>query len=78
MAETRTRNLPFFTAFHPAYGREVDWWIEQREQRNFDLGHMIGFESCFADPYFIDGKLTLGAVGKAGAWVDSGIRNNFV
>ena len=73
MAETRTRNLPFFTAFHPAYGREVDWWIEQREQRNFDLGHMLGFESCFADPYFIDGKLSLGAVGKAGAWVDSGI-----
>jgi len=73
MAETRARNLPFFTAFHPAYGREVDWWIEQREQRNFDLGHMLGFESCFADPYYIDGKLTLGAVGKAGAWVDSGI-----
>jgi D-galactose 1-dehydrogenase len=34
---------------------------------------LIGFESCFTDPYFLDGKLTLGAVGKAGAWIDSGM-----
>jgi len=68
-----TRKLPLYTAFHPSYGREVDWWVEQREQRNFDLGKLIGFESCFSDPYFLNGELTLGAVGKAGAWIDGGI-----
>jgi predicted dehydrogenase len=69
----RTRKLPLYTAFHPSYGREVDWWLEQRQEKNFDLGRLIGFESCFADPFLLNGKLTLGAVGKAGAWLDSGI-----
>lgn len=73
MTEARTRKLPLYTAFHPSYGREVDWWLEQREAQNFEVGHLIGFESCFSDPYLLDGKLTLGAVGKAGAWLDSGI-----
>ena len=72
LTASRTRKLPLYTAFHPAYGREVDWWREQREARNFDLGVLHGFDTCFADPYFLDGKLTLGAVGKAGAWTDSG------
>lgn len=67
-----TRKLPLYTAFHPAYGREIDWWREQRSSHNFDLGDFLGFDCCFADPYYIDGKLTLGAVGKAGAWTDSG------
>ncbi|MBW2451639.1 MAG: Gfo/Idh/MocA family oxidoreductase [Deltaproteobacteria bacterium] len=73
MTAARTRKLPLYTVFHPSYGREVDWWREQRDAQNFDLGELIGFESCFADPYYIDGKLTLGAIGKAGAWIDSGI-----
>ena len=68
-----TRKLPLYTAFHPSYGREVEWWVEQRAQKNFDLGRLLGFESCFADPYFLNGDLTLGAVGKAGAWIDGGI-----
>ena len=68
-----TRKLPLYTAFHPSYGREVEWWVEQREERNFDLGQLIGFESCFADPYYLNGELTLGAVGKAGAWIDGGV-----
>jgi D-galactose 1-dehydrogenase len=72
LTAARTRKLPLYTAFHPAYGREVDWWREQREARNFDLGPLHGFDTCFADPYYLDGKLTLGAVGKAGAWTDSG------
>ncbi len=72
LTAARTRKLPLYTAFHPAYGREIDWWREQREARNFDLGALLGFDTCFADPYYIDGKLTLGAVGKAGAWTDSG------
>ncbi len=73
MTEARTRKLLLYTAFHPSYGREVEWWREQVDGRNFDLGRLVGFESCFSDPYFLNGKLTLGAVGKAGAWVDSGI-----
>jgi D-galactose 1-dehydrogenase len=73
LTAARTRKLPLYTAFHPAYGREVDWWREQRDAQNFDLGALLGFDTCFADPYYIDGKLTLGAVGKAGAWSDSGI-----
>lgn len=73
MTAARTRKLPLYTAFHPSYGREVDWWLEQTAAQNFEVGRLIGFESCFADPYFLDGKLTLGAVGKAGAWLDSGI-----
>ena len=72
LTAARTRKLPLYTAFHPAYGREVDWWREQRESHNFELGSLLGFDTCFADPYYIDGKLTLGAVGKAGAWTDSG------
>jgi predicted dehydrogenase len=72
LTAARTRKLPLYTAFHPAYGREVDWWREQRESKNFDLGDLVSFDTCFADPYYIDGKLTLGAVGKAGAWTDSG------
>ncbi len=72
LTAARTRKLPLYTAFHPAYGREVDWWREQRDASNFDLGELLGFDTCFADPYYIDGKLTLGAVGKAGAWTDSG------
>lgn len=73
MTAASTRKLPLYTAFHPSYGREVEWWREQRDEQNFELGRLIGFESCFADPYFLDGKLTLGAVGKAGAWIDSGM-----
>lgn len=73
LTAARTRKLPLYTAFHPAYGREVDWWREQREERNFDLGALQGFDTCFADPYYLDGRMTLGAVGKAGAWTDSGI-----
>ena len=73
MTAANTRKLPLYTAFHPSYGREVEWWREQREEQNFELGQLIGFESCFADPYFLDGNLTLGAVGKAGAWIDSGM-----
>ena len=72
LTAARTRKLPLYTAFHPAYGREVDWWREQRELHNFELGSLLSFDTCFADPYYIDGKLTLGAVGKAGAWTDSG------
>jgi D-galactose 1-dehydrogenase len=72
LTAARTRKLPLYTAFHPAYGREVDWWREQRESHNFELGSLLGFDTCFADPYYIDGKLTLGAVGKTGAWTDSG------
>ncbi len=68
-----TRKIPLYTAFHPSYGREVEWWIEQRAERNFELGALIGFESCFSDPYYLNGKLTMGAVGKAGSWLDSGI-----
>jgi D-galactose 1-dehydrogenase len=73
LTAARTRKLPLYTAFHPAYGREVDWWREQRASKNFDLGALLGFDTCFADPYYIDGKLTLGAVGKSGAWSDSGV-----
>ncbi len=73
MSAARAKNVPLFTAFHPACGREVDWWLEQRDLRNFDLGNLVGFESCFADPFIVDGKPTLNAVGKAGAWLDSGI-----
>ena len=73
LTAARTRKLPLYTAFHPAYGREVDWWREQRVSKNFDLGDLLGFDTCFADPYYIDGKLTLGAVGTAGAWSDSGV-----
>ncbi len=72
LTAARTRKLPLYTAFHPAYGREVDWWREQRDARNFDLGELLGFHTCVADPYYIDGKLTLGTVGKAGAWTDGG------
>jgi D-galactose 1-dehydrogenase len=72
MTAARTRKLPLYTAFHPSYGREVDWWREQREDQNFEMGNLIGFESCFSDPYCLNGKLTLGAVGKSGAWIDSG------
>jgi D-galactose 1-dehydrogenase len=68
-----TRKLPLYTAFHPSYGREVEWWVEQRQERNFDLGKLVGFESCFAEPYYLNGDLTLGAVGKAGAWIDGGV-----
>jgi D-galactose 1-dehydrogenase len=73
LTAARTRKLPLYTVFHPAYGREIDWWREQRAARNFDLGTLLGFDTCFADPYYLDGKLTLGAVGKAGAWSDSGV-----
>ncbi len=52
LTAARTRKLPLYTAFHPAYGREVDWWREQREARNFDLGPLHGFDTCFADPYY--------------------------
>ena len=72
LTAARTRKLPLYTAFHPAYGREIDWWREQRQSHNFELGSLLGFDTCFADPYYIDGKLTLGAVGKAGSWSDSG------
>ncbi len=72
-AAAKKRKLPLYTAFHPSYGREVDWWVEQRAEKNFDLGKLVGFESCFADPFFLNGELTLGAVGKAGAWADGGI-----
>lgn len=72
LVAARTRKLPLYTAFHPAYGREIDWWREQREARNFDLGQLLGFDTCFADPYYIDGKLTASAIGKSGAWTDSG------
>jgi predicted dehydrogenase len=72
MTAARTRKLPLYTAFHPSYGREVDWWREQREDQNFEMGNLIRFESCFSDPYCLNGKLTLGAVGKSGAWIDSG------
>jgi len=73
MTAARTRKLPLYTAFHPSYGREVEWWIEQRASENFEMGKLVGFESCFSDPYYLAGKLTLGAVGKAGAWIDSAI-----
>ncbi len=73
ITEARTRKLLLYTAFHPSYGREVEWWLEQRESKNFELGGLIGFESCFSDPYYLNGKLAMGAVGKAGSWFDSGI-----
>ena len=68
-----TRKLPLYTAFHPSYGREVEWWVVQREEKNFDLGNLVGFESCFSDLYYLNGALTLGAVGKAGSWIDGGV-----
>jgi len=71
--EATTRKLPLYTVFHPAYGREVEWWTEQREERNMVMGNLLGFESCFSDLYYLNGELTLGAVGKAGAWIDGGV-----
>jgi D-galactose 1-dehydrogenase len=68
-----TRKLPLYTAFHASYGREVEWWVMQRQEKNFDIGRLLGFESCFSDLYYLNGELTLGAVGKAGAWIDGGI-----
>lgn len=67
-----TRKLPLYTAFHPSYGREVEWWVDRRKEKNFDLGRLLGFESCFSDLYYLNGELTLGAVGKAGSWIDGG------
>ncbi|PLX74014.1 MAG: hypothetical protein C0615_10005 [Desulfuromonas sp.] len=68
-----TRKLPLYTAFHASYGREVEWWVLQQEEENFELGRLQGFESCFSDIYYLNGALTLGAVGKAGAWIDGGV-----
>ena len=68
-----TRKLPLYTAFHASYGREVEWWVLQQEEGNFDLGRLLGFESCFSDLYYLNGELTQGAVGKAGAWIDGGV-----
>ena len=73
MTAARTRKLPLFSTFHPSYGLEVEWWREQREEKNFELGRLIAFESCYSDPYYLNGKLTLRAASKAGAWLDNGI-----
>lgn len=73
LATARAKKQPIYTAFHPACGREVEWWLEQRASKNFDLGRLVGFESCFSEPFLIDGKLTFSAIGKAGSWLDGGI-----
>ncbi len=67
------RKLPLYTVFHAAYGREVEWWVEQLERKNFDLGGLRGFESSFLEPYYLDGGISQAAAGKAGAWLDYGI-----
>ncbi len=67
------RKLPLYTMFHAAYGREVEWWVEQRTQKNFDLGSLLGFESCFLESYYLNGLISAAATGKTGAWIDSGI-----
>jgi D-galactose 1-dehydrogenase len=68
-----TRKLPLYTVLHAAYGREVEWWVDQRAKRNFDLGSLRGFESSFLEPYYLDGQISPAAAGKAGAWLDYGM-----
>ncbi|PRY85234.1 Gfo/Idh/MocA family protein [Donghicola tyrosinivorans] len=60
-------------AFHAAFGREMDWFKEARDEIYRTYGQPVGIECNFFDPYVVDGQLLPQAVGLHGSWRDSGI-----
>jgi D-galactose 1-dehydrogenase len=60
-------------ALHAAFGLEVDWFCEQREQGAFDDLVISSLKAQFYDPYFTNGQLEHRARSLGGSWMDSGI-----
>jgi predicted dehydrogenase len=60
-------------AFHAAFGREMDWFQDNKAALYAQYGQPVGFECNFYDPYVENGTLLKQAVGLHGSWRDSGI-----
>lgn len=58
-------------AFHAAFARDVDWWINNCD--NYELGRLRGFNAGFYDPYIANGVVFPMSKSLGGAWIDSGI-----
>jgi D-galactose 1-dehydrogenase len=60
-------------ALHAAFGVEVDWFCQQREQGALDDFVISSLGAQFYDPYFTNGELERRALSLSGSWMDSGI-----
>ncbi|MGM0421766.1 MAG: Gfo/Idh/MocA family protein [Pseudomonadota bacterium] len=61
-------------AFHAAYARDLNWWINHEKENQGQYGDLIGFSCSFFDPYIMeDGALSPMSKSLGGSWVDSGI-----
>lgn len=61
-------------AFHAAYARDLDWWIDHIPSNKDKYGDLIGFSAGFFDPYILeDGSLSPMSKSLGGSWIDSGI-----
>jgi predicted dehydrogenase len=60
-------------ALHAGFGLEVQWWLEHRDDSEFDLGELISFDSGCFDPYIMRGEIGPQARTLLGSWLDSGI-----
>ncbi len=60
-------------ALHAGFSLEVQWWLEHRNDSEFDLGGLISFDSGCYDPYIMRGKVGPQARGLLGSWLDSGV-----
>jgi predicted dehydrogenase len=60
-------------ALQACFGLEVQWWLEHRNDPEYGLGELIGFDSGWFDPYIVHGKMEPSARGLLGSWVDGGL-----
>lgn len=60
-------------ALHAAFGVDVEWFCENRRDREFKGLEIESFRASFDDPYIEDGRLLLQAESLGGSWMDSGI-----
>jgi len=60
-------------ALHAAFGLELEWYCEHRNQDRIDVDDMSSFTAAFYDPYFENGQLMRRDTTSWGSWMDSGI-----
>ena len=60
-------------ALHAAFGLELEWYCNHRNQHEIDVDQMNTFAARFCDPYFENGQVVRRDTTSWGSWMDSGI-----
>ncbi len=69
---SKSSSVVMYNAFHFAFSKELNWFLDNYENLLNNFGTPLGFSSIFNDPYFINGEVPGKYSSLSGSWVDSG------